>query len=158
MSELATARENERRLLSFEVGGARFALPISGVIEVAKVDFIACIPTLPVEIGGVINHRGDALPVLRHGSLLDVDRADSSDPTHVLVVTDPPTTSGTRLGLLVDRVLGLVDGDPAVGTGTGTGPVVERRPIDGRVSGVIDPQRLVARAREVIERSLVRSG
>ncbi|MEE8475718.1 MAG: chemotaxis protein CheW [Myxococcota bacterium] len=156
MSELATARENERRLLSFEVGGARFALPISGVIEVAKVDFIACIPTLPVEIGGVINHRGDVLPVLRHGSLLDVDRADSSDPTHVLVVSDPPTTSGTRLGLLVDRVLGLVDGDPAVGTGTG--PVAERRPIDGRVSGVIDPQRLVARAREVIERSLVRSG
>ena len=156
MSEFATARENERRLLAFEVGGARFALPISGVIEVAKVDFIACIPTLPVEIGGVINHRGDALPVLRHGSLLDVDRADSSDPTHVLVVADPPTTSGTRLGLLVDRVLGLVDGDPAVGTGTG--PVAERRPIGGRVSGVIDPQRLVARAREVIERSLVRSG
>ncbi len=155
MSDLATAREKERRLLSFEVGGARFALPISGVIEVAEVDFIACIPTLPVEIGGVINHRGDALPVLRHGSLLGVDRAESSDPTHVLVVTDRPT-SGTRLGLLVDRVIGLVDGDPAVGTGTG--PVAERRPIDGRVSGVIDPQRLVARAREVIERSLVRSG
>ncbi len=156
MSELATTRENERRLLSFEVGGARFALPISGVIEVAEVDFIACIPTLPVEIGGVINHRGDALPVLRHGSLLGVDRTESSDPTHVLVVTDRPTTDGTRLGLLVDRVLGLVDGDPAVATGTG--PVAERRPIGGRVAGVIDPQRLVARAREVIERSLVRSG
>ncbi len=154
MNRPATARANERRLLSFEVGGARYALPISGVIEVAEFGSLACIPTLPLEIGGVINHRGDALPVVRHGSLLDVERAESSDPTHRLVVTDRPT-GGTRLGLPVDRVVGLVDGDPAVGSGSD--PVVERRPIDGRVAGVIDPQRLVARARELIERSLVRS-
>ncbi|MEE8508545.1 MAG: chemotaxis protein CheW [Myxococcota bacterium] len=154
MNEPAMTGADERRLLSFEVGGARYALPIAGVIEVAELGSLACIPTLPVKIGGVINHRGDALPVVRHGSLLDVERESSSDPTHVLVVTDRPT-GGTRLGLLVDRVLGLVDGDP--GVGSGSHPVVERRPIGGRVTGIIDPQRLVARARELIERSLVRS-
>ena len=102
MNESATTSANERRLLSFEVGGARYALPISGVIEVAEFGSLACIPTLPVKIGGVINHRGDALPVVRHGSLLDVERESSSDPTHVLVVTDRPT-GGMRLGLPVDR-------------------------------------------------------
>ncbi len=154
MSEPATTRADERRLLSFEVGGARYALPIAGVIEVAEIDCLACVPTLPMGIGGVINHRGDALPVVRHGSLLDVERGSSSDPTHVLVVTDRPT-GGMRLGLPVDRVVGLVDGGP--GVGSGSHPVVERRPIGGRVTGIIDPQRLIARAQELIERSLVRS-
>ncbi len=152
MNEPAMTGADERRLLSFEVGGARYALPISGVIEVAEIGSLACIPTLPVNIGGVINHRGDALPVVRHGSLLDVEGA--SDPTHVLVVTDRPT-GGMRLGLPVDRVVGLVDGGP--GVGSGSHPVVERRPIGGRVTGIIDPQRLIARAQELIERSLVRS-
>lgn len=154
MNEPAMTVTNERRLLSFEVGGARYALPIAGVIAVAEIGSIVCIPTLPMKIGGVINHRGDALPVVRHGSLLDVEGAEASDPTHVLVVEDRPT-DGTRLGLPVDRVVGLVDGGP--GVGSGSHPVVERRPIGGRVTGIIDPQRLIARARELIERSLVRS-
>ena len=61
---------------------------------------------------------------------------------------------GTRFGMPVDRVLGLVDG---AGRGSpGEGVVAERRPLDGRIANVLDPRRLVARVREVIERSLER--
>ncbi|HKA13966.1 MAG TPA: hypothetical protein VKH41_03035, partial [Myxococcota bacterium] len=58
------------------------------------------------------------------------------------------------LGLEVDRVLGLVDGEPA--RGRGQEPVAERRPLDGRLLQVVDPPRLVARARKVIEDALAR--
>jgi purine-binding chemotaxis protein CheW len=138
------------RLLTFEVGDAMYALPIASVREVAEVGDTACIPTLAPEVGGVINHHGDALPVFRRSALLDLREAELPPPEHVLVVSDP-ATGAARLGLPVDRVLGLVDG---AGRGApGEGAVAERRPIDGRIANVLDPRRLVARAREVIERS-----
>jgi chemotaxis signal transduction protein len=154
MSEAAVASGIQDRLLSFEVGDSIYALPIACVVEVSEVEPLACIPTLPLDTGGVMNHHGDALPVLRRSILLDVDDADLAEPANVLVFTSRPT-SGSRLGMEVDRIVGLVDGAAAVAHGEG--PVAERRSIDGRVVFVLDAQRLVARASEVIERSLGRS-
>jgi chemotaxis signal transduction protein len=106
-------------------------------------------------IASVINYRGDALPVVRRERLLELGDAEASRPEHVLIVTDSPTHAA-RLGLEVDRVLGLIDGQGAASRGSE--PVAERRPIDGRLAHILDPARLVARAREVIESSLTKSG
>jgi chemotaxis signal transduction protein len=141
----------EQRLLTFEVAGGVYALPIACVVEVSEVQPLACIPTLAVGVAGVMNHHGDALPVLSGRTLLEVEADGEEDPDHILVVARR-STGGARLGMPVDRVLGLVDGAGAAARGSD--PVAERRPIDGRVVSVIDPQRLVARAKEVIERSL----
>lgn len=149
-----SASSSEDRLLTFEVGGSVYALPIAGVLEVAEVGQIACIPMVPPGIAGVVNHHGDALPVIRRASLLDLDAESLGDPQHVLVISDRPTHSA-RLGLPVDRVLGLVDGEGAAARGSD--PVAERRTIDGRVASVLDPRRLVERAREVIEGALAHS-
>ena len=139
------------RLLAFEVAGSRYALPIGCVVEVGEVAPLACIPTLPQRVGGVMNHHGDALPVLRRGVLLDVDEEGLPEPAHVLAITARPS-GGARLGVPVDRIVGFVDGAPA--TALGDDPVAERRVVDGRVLFVLDPQRLVARAKDEIENSL----
>jgi chemotaxis signal transduction protein len=143
------------RLLTFEIGESLFAMPIAGVLEVAERGVEACVPTVSSSIASVINYRGDALPVVRRERLLELDGAEGSRPEHVLVVTDSPTHAA-RLGLEVDRVLGLIDGEGA--TSRDGEPVAERRPIDGRLAHILDPARLVARAREVIESSLAKSG
>jgi len=153
MSEPAVASGIQDRLLSFEVGESVYALPIACVVEVSEVMPLSCIPTLPAGTGGVMNHHGDALPVLRRSVLLDVDEAELAEPANVLVFTARPT-GGARLGMEVDRIVGLVDGVAAVSHGEG--PIAERRSIDNRVVFVLDPQRLAARAREVIERSVGR--
>jgi chemotaxis signal transduction protein len=142
------------RLLTFEVGSALYALPIAGVLEVAEVGAMACIPTLSRKVGGVVNHHGDALPVIRRSSLFEVEESELPEPTHLLVVADLPW-GGAHLGLPVDRVVGLAEGRGARSRGSHL--VAERRPIDGRLAGILDPQRLVERAREVIEGSLERS-
>ena len=36
--------------------------------------------TLPAEVGGVMNHHGDALPVLCRGALLGCDEASLGEP------------------------------------------------------------------------------
>ena len=155
MSDGFELPDSGERLLTFEVGSGVYALPITGVIEVVEVESIACIPMLPLSVAGVSNHHGDALPVIRRSSLFDVDEAELPEPAHVLVVNDRVST-GTHLGVPVDRVVGLVDG---IGVESqGSHPIAERRPIDGRLVSILDPQRLLARAREVIEGALVRTG
>jgi chemotaxis signal transduction protein len=141
------------RLLAFEVAGSLYALPIGCVVEVGEVESLACVPTLPGRVGGVMNHHGDALPVLSRGVLLGVDEESLPEPAHVLAVTARPS-GGARLGVPVDRIVGFVDGAPA--TARGEGPVADRRAVEGRVLFVLDPQRLVARAKDEIERSLGR--
>ena len=146
--------DSQNRLLTFEIGSSLFALPIEGVHEVAEVAELACIPTLSRDVAGVINYRGDALPVVRRERLLEPGAGALDAPQHVLVISDRPS-SPPCLGLEVDRVLGLVDGQPSV-NGRGSEPVAERRPHDGRLLQVVDPPRLVARARKVIEDALAR--
>ena len=73
MSARAPQQPSDGHLLTFDVGGSVYALPISCVLEVAEVDGVACIPTLPPQVGGVVNHHGDALPVVLRSPLLALD-------------------------------------------------------------------------------------
>jgi chemotaxis signal transduction protein len=143
----------EERLLTFEVAGDLYAIPIAGVLEVAEIGRLTCIPTLPKRIGGVINHHGDALPVINCASLFDLDEDALGEPSVILVVAGRGDESAC-LGIPIDRVLGLVDGAPA--SMIGARAIAERRSIDGRVASVLDPGRLVNQARSVIESSLGR--
>ena len=153
---MSTPAENlraEERLLTFEVAGDFYAMPIAGVLEVAEAGRLTCIPTLPTRIGGVINHHGDALPVINCASLFDVNEVELGEPDIILVIGGG--TGGTaQLGIPIDRVLGLVDG--AAAAMPGAMAVAERRSIQGRVASVLDPERLVSQARNVIESSLGR--
>jgi chemotaxis signal transduction protein len=154
MSEVTPASDIQQRLLTFEVADSIYAIPIAYIVEVGEVETLACIPTLPAETAGVMNYHGDALPVLRPDVLLAVDASRIDEPANVLVIAARPT-GGARMGLPVDRVLGLVDGEGVMSRDQD--PVAERRSLDDRVVFVLDPVRLVARAKEVIESSLGRS-
>ena len=61
------------RLMTFDVAGTVFALPISDVLEVVEHDHVACIPGLSRETGGIMNWHGEALPVVAPHLLLGGD-------------------------------------------------------------------------------------
>ena len=149
----AFAPGGAERLLTFVVGGAVYALPIASVLEVTEAGGDACIPNVPAVTARVVNYHGDALPIVRSAGLLNLDEASVPAPEHVLVITTG-ATSTPRVGLPVDRILGLVDGPGA--SARDHEPIAERRALDGRVANVLDAHRLVARAREVIEQTLDR--
>jgi chemotaxis signal transduction protein len=164
------------RLLTFEVADAAYALPIDSVLEVAEADRVTCIPGLSFQLVAVMNWHGDTLPLVASRLLLlsNDDHAAGVDPglpeaelapdpdaeadeeessilrDQVLVLSDRSDGSA-RLGMPVDRVIGLVDG--GLRPGRSHSVVVERRPVDGRVISVLDPQRLVERAEEIIQRA-----
>jgi len=145
----------DERLLIFEIGQSLFAVPIHGVLEVAEVSGRACIPTVSPDVAQVVNFRGDALPLMRGERLLPLGGGGQADAPNLLVLSDR-AAAVPRLGVPVDRVLGLVEGVGA--RATGSDPVAERRPWRGRLMHVVDPARLVARAQEIIQDSLGTSG
>lgn len=140
----------EERMLTFEIGDSLFAMPIAGVLEVTEPAGEACIPTVPSRVARVMNYRGDALPVVCRERLLGLSAPRGDEPAHVLVVTDRRSPV-PRFGLDVDRVLGLVDG--CVAEAPRGSVIAERRQVGERMASVLDPARLVARAREVVESS-----
>lgn len=150
MSAEAPALQDRERWLTFEVGGAAWALPIADVLEVCEVARIGRVPTLPRAVGGVMHYHGDALPVIARSALFDVALEDLAEPEQVVVIADR-ATDVARLGLPVDRVLGLVDGVPPASRQRSL--VAARVPLEGRITGILDVGRLVARAQEVIDRS-----
>jgi hypothetical protein len=112
---------------------------------------LACIPTLPLEVGAITNHHGDALPVIRREVLFDLDGGDLQAPEHLLVLAEGEESA--RIGVPVDRICGLVDGEAA--RALGDSMVAERRPLDGRVVQIIDPQKLIQQVGEIFRRAVV---
>ncbi len=142
------------RLLAFELSGTLYALPITDVAEVTDVPAIAAVPMLDREVGGVVNHHGDALPVVFGSALFEYSSA--SKQAHLLVLArdlDDPS----RYALPVDRIHGLVDGPAARSIEPGC-VVAERRPLGDRLINVLDPRELFDRAVSVIEQSMTGEG
>jgi chemotaxis signal transduction protein len=146
------AAANPQRLALFEVAGVAYALPIADVLEVIESGPMAGIPGLPRGLAGVMNHHGDALPVVSRQALFEVSGEELSSPQHVLVLAERGAEAG-RLGIPVDRVVGLADA--VVGTAQSPGLVVERLSLRGRLTSVVDARRLLQRAAALIEVSMV---
>jgi purine-binding chemotaxis protein CheW len=93
----------EVEVLVFELGGRCFAVPLAGVREVFNLGPLTPVPTAPPAVAGVTSLRGQVLPVVDLALLLDLGlhRLRLGDPA-VLVEAD-----GVKVGLLVDRVVGL---------------------------------------------------
>ena len=149
-----TGPAGDDRLLAFELAGTLFALPITDVAEVSEVPEIAAVPMLERSVGGVVNHHGDALPVV-FGSAL-IEGSAPSQYEHLLVLArdlDDPS----RYALPVDRIHGLVDG-PAAQSIEPDCVVAARRPLGDRLINVLDPRKLFERAVSVIEQSMTGEG
>ncbi|MEB2345837.1 MAG: chemotaxis protein CheW [Deltaproteobacteria bacterium] len=138
----------ETRLVLFEVAGAAYAIPIAEVLEVMESAPTAGIPGLPRRLAGVVNHHGDALPLVSREALFDVAGAAPGPSQHVLVLAERDGESG-MLGVPVDRVVGLADA--ALSPHQEPGLVVERLPVRGRVTSVLDARRLLGRAATLID-------
>lgn len=96
--------------LAFKAGGGRFALPARGVAEVTPLVRLCPSPGAPQALAGIMNHRGEPLPVADATMLIMGKASRPWASTRILVLALP---SGRRLGLMAERVLRTVDIDPA---------------------------------------------
>jgi purine-binding chemotaxis protein CheW len=88
-------------VLVFRLGNDEFGLPIDTVVEVAQVpEKITRVPKTPKFLEGVINLRGDVLPVVDQRRRFDMPTLDNTEGRRLIVVR----TDRHRAGLIVDSV------------------------------------------------------
>jgi purine-binding chemotaxis protein CheW len=94
-------QEQDLRFLVFRLGEDEFALPIEAIDEVARVpDQITRLPKTPKFLEGVVNLRGEILPVVDQRRRFDMSvRAANADRRLIVVRTERH-----RAGLIVDSV------------------------------------------------------
>lgn len=91
------------QLLAFAAGGERLAMPADEVVEVIPSPATTRVPHAPASLRGLANVRGQVVPVVSLAALLG-QNAGSEGRLVMLGGAKP-------VGLLVDRVSALVEGD-----------------------------------------------
>ena len=132
--------------LCFCVGERDFAIPFSTVAEVSVAETPRLIPFVPLSVGGIVNLRGEPLPVLRGEALFGSHGISLAE--YVLVLAH----AERRLGVIVSDVR-RIDGvrysatpkDPPGGPS-----FVEWVHSDGRALGLADTEGLFAAVDELL--------
>ena len=96
----APGRE-ELIVLVFRLGDDEFAIPIEAVVEVAQVPLqITRVPKTPKFLEGVVNLRGEVLPVVDQRRRFDLPMLEKNAARRLMVIK----TERHRAGLIVDSV------------------------------------------------------
>ena len=93
----------EEQCLMFEICGS-YALEVGRVLEIVELPEVTSVPQAPAYIAGIVNLRGQAVPLIDMRVRFGCSTQTGPDKRRSVVVAD---FEGARLGLLVDRVLGL---------------------------------------------------
>ena len=98
---LGEAAQDELKFLVFRLGPDEFALPIEAVDEVGQVPAqVTRLPKTPKFLEGVINLRGDVLPVVDQRRRFDMPDRDAAQRPRLVVVR----SERHRAGIIVDSV------------------------------------------------------
>ncbi|QTA88663.1 chemotaxis protein CheW [Desulfonema magnum] len=109
--------------LTFRLGEEMFALEINKVREVLDITVITKVPRMPDLLKGVINLRGDAVPVIDLRLSLDMKASQETPDTCIVIVELEIDGELTQMGLLADSVeevinlqIGQINPPPRLGT------------------------------------------
>ena len=109
------------KFLTFHVGNEDYGIDIRFVTEIIGIQKITEIPDMPAFIKGVINLRGQVIPVMDVRTRFNLESRDYDDRTCIMVVN----VNQTSIGLVVDTVSEVIDIpesqiEPPPRTGKGT--------------------------------------
>ncbi len=90
----------EGKYLTFQLGGEVYGLPIEYIIEIIGVQRITKVPDMEKYVKGVINLRGQVIPVIDVRNRFGMEKRDYDDRTCIMVTQN----KGVSIGLIVDTV------------------------------------------------------
>ncbi|PKK88308.1 MAG: chemotaxis protein CheW [Candidatus Wallbacteria bacterium HGW-Wallbacteria-1] len=92
------------RFLTFSVGKEIYALEILYVLEIIGIQTITEVPDLPQYVKGVINLRGNVIPVMDVRLRFNLSAMEYHERTCIVVVD----VEGVSVGLIVDSVAEVI--------------------------------------------------
>jgi len=142
-------RETKIPWLRFEIGESCFVIPLHAVVEVVAAARPRLVPLVPIEFGGVVNVRGEPLPVVDGGILFLGKR--TPDPRQMILLQQGQTRAGVLVSYVprIERTLCSRSAHDEVQEPGFVSWVRER---DERL-GIVDPEPLIACIRELLTKT-----
>jgi purine-binding chemotaxis protein CheW len=109
MIETAT---DSSQYITFRLGDELFAAPVAQVHEVLELSHITRIPRSPSHVRGMINHRGQPVPVVDLRCRFGVPPSPETVDTRIVVFETRIHGTTTLVGGLADRVHGVIGLEP----------------------------------------------
>lgn len=97
-----------RTYLSFTINGDHYAVNVSKVLEVLQEEHITPVPNAPVYIRGIINFRGDVVPVFETRVRFNIPVRCSDEAYNIIVLDVSDGENIMRLGAIVDKVKDVI--------------------------------------------------
>lgn len=107
------ALHEAQQVLTFHIGGDTYAIDILRVREIVEYQTVTRVPTAPVWIRGVVNLRGNVVPVLDLAVKLGLPGAPVGRRTCIVLVEVELQGEEAVLGIVADAVDQVVDLTPA---------------------------------------------
>jgi purine-binding chemotaxis protein CheW len=143
--------EKEGKYLTFALANEEYGLEILKVREIIGYMDITAVPQMPAYVKGVINLRGQVIPVIDLRAKFCMETAQVTEQTCIIVVE---TTQGSRYcstGIVVDRVQEVLDisGDnieetPQFGSSVNTDFIVGMGKVGSAVKILLDIDKVLS--------------
>lgn len=105
--EATESETEEQKYLTFWTDGELFGIPISDVVQIISMQEITPLPDFPEYAKGVINLRGNIIPVIDMRIRLKKPETEYNESTCIIVTN----IKDTYIGFIVDTVDEVVDID-----------------------------------------------
>ena len=101
--------EKEGKYLTFALDNEEYGLEILKVREIIGYMGITAVPQTPDYVKGVINLRGQVIPVIDLRAKFGMNQAEVTDKTCIIVAEIAQTNRKFNTGIIVDRVSEVID-------------------------------------------------
>jgi purine-binding chemotaxis protein CheW len=145
----------EEQLVTFKLGKEEFGVDIMKVQEIIKIPPVTFVPRAPRFIEGVINLRGNVIPVISLKERFKMEITGSTNDARIIVIQ----VNGRTMGVMVDQVTEVIripedaiEPPPPVAVGIdsgylrGVGKIEDRLIVLLELDTIIDKEQLIAHA------------
>jgi len=115
MAEAAVKQQNrdvvskEGKYLTFSLGAEQYGLEILKVREIIGYIEVTAVPQTPHHVKGVINLRGQVIPVIDLRAKFGMETAEVTEQSCIIVVEIAQEGRKCSMGIVVDRVQEVLD-------------------------------------------------
>jgi purine-binding chemotaxis protein CheW len=102
---MAETLTQDLKIIVFQLKEKEYAIPVEQVRSIEKEQHITRVPGVAPYINGVINLRGVVTPIVDLGKRLDLDEAENTDSTRIIIAV----FNDIEVGLIVDAANDVLD-------------------------------------------------
>jgi len=136
------------QLVSFKIGSEEYGIDILNVKEINRMVNITKVPNSPVFVEGIINLRGQVIPVVNLRTKLGMPKIEHDKDTRIVVVD----IEGRTVGFLVDAVSevlriprNITEAPPEITTGKNSEYITAVGKLEDRLLTLLDLNKVLVK-------------